>query len=381
MNRETFRYAPSIIVAGAVLLGAVMLVLLFMHLAELLAVIFLGVVVGVALSPLTDYLGKYRVPAAASVLLVYGTILGLVSLFLWYAIPQIAEESAEFIENLETLQERYEEWADETALPPVENLSEYLQGALGGLAGTITQQAFLVVTMLLYIFTIFVVGLFYTFTKDAIRELFISLLRQEHRARAAEVLDIMGTKLRRYMLGQFIAMLVVGVLTYIGLIILGMPFALVLATMAFLFEILPLVGPWIAFIPAFLVATTQGIGVMIAVALLYLILQQIESYIVTPVVQRSQTHMPSMLVLTSILVGASLLGIIGALAALPLSLILYTFAKEVIIPWRQRQTGWLAEQEARKRALEEQSQSSEEEEERETPPGLSLLRRLIRWRF
>lgn len=377
MNRESFRYAPSIILGGGVLIGLVLLVLLFVQLAELLAVIFLGVVVGVALSPLTEYLGKYRVPPAASVLLVYGTILGLISLFLWYAIPRIAEEGAAFIDRLDELQAQYEEWADETALPPVDNVSEYLQGALGGLAGTITQQAFLVVTMLVYIFTIFIVALFYTFTKDAIRELFISLLAPEHRNRAGEVLDIMGTKLRRYMLGQFIAMLVVGVLTYVGLVILGMPFALVLATLAFLFEILPLVGPWIAFVPAFLVSTTQGIGLVIAVAILYLALQQIESYIVTPVVQRSQTHMPAMLVLISIMVGAALLGVIGALAALPLALILQTFAKEVVIPWRQRQTGWQAEQEARARARQEQ----EEAEEEEATHPVGWLRRLIQSRF
>jgi predicted PurR-regulated permease PerM len=376
VNRESLRYAPSLILAGAVLLGAILLVLLFMHLAELLAVIFLGVVIGVALSPLTDFLSKYRVPPAVSVLLVYGTILGLISLFLWYALPQIAEEGTEFIENLEQLQERYEGWADDTALPPIENLSEYLEGALGGIAGTITQQAFLVVTMLLYIFTIFIVGLFYTFTKDSIRELFLSLLAVHHRKRAAEVLDVMGMKLRRYMLGQFIAMLVIGILTYIGLTIIGMPFALVLATIAFLFEILPLVGPWIAFIPAFLVSTTQGIGVMIAVAVLYLVLQQIESYIVTPVVQRSQTKMPAMLILSAILIGAALLGIIGALAALPLALILHTLALEVVIPWRQRQTGWAAEQEARKRE-EEREDEEDLEESPEDPPGVSRVRRLF----
>ena len=103
----------------------------------------------------------------------------------------------------------------------------------------------------------------------------------------------------------------------------------------------PLVGPILSAVPAVALAMTQGFDQAFYVLLLYIAVQQLESNVITPVVQSKQTDMPELLIVAAVLIGGALMGILGALVGLPLAVILYTLAAELIIPWRQQQTGWL----------------------------------------
>jgi predicted PurR-regulated permease PerM len=155
----------------------------------------------------------------------------------------------------------------------------------------------------------------------------------------------MGWRMRRYMLAEFAGMTAIGVLTYIGLKALGMPYAFSLAAIAFLLEILPILGPWLAFIPALLVALTEGWTTTVLVCVLYLALQQIESYVIVPVFHRRGTGMPELLILAAVLAGGSLMGILGALVALPMAVIVYTLFVDVFVPWRHQRVGFVEEPE------------------------------------
>jgi predicted PurR-regulated permease PerM len=131
-------------------------------------------------------------------------------------------------------------------------------------------------------------------------------------------------------------MFVVGMLTYVGLTIIGVRFPLILAAIAFLFELVPNVGPWAAYLPALTVALTDGWTTAIKVSALYLAIQALENYLIVPVIHGREAEMPALLIIIAILVGGALMGILGALIALPVALVLHTLFFDVLVPWRQR---------------------------------------------
>lgn len=340
MNEDARQYARATVLAGTILIVGTFLLLALAQLQVVLSVVFLGIVVGLALSPLADYLTRFHVPRAVSVLGVYAFVLGLLALFLWYAIPQIATEARALFEQSGEFEESYAEIAEGTPLPPLSEVQSALESFASGIGPAVAEQALVAFNAGLYVFSLFVIALFFTITKDRARELFISLQPEERRQRCDEVLDIIAQKLRRYLFAEFLSMALIGVMTYVGLTLLGVPFALTLATFAFLLSIIPIIGPTIAFAAAFLVALTQGVSVALIVAGYYLFIEAIESNVLIPLIQRSQTSMPELLILISILVGGALMGILGALVALPATLIGYVILMEVVVPWRREQVGW-----------------------------------------
>lgn len=121
--------------------------------------------------------------------------------------------------------------------------------------------------------------------------------------------------------GQLLLSLIVFVMVYIGLSILNVKYALLLALLAGLFEVVPFLGPWISAIPGVFFAFSQGgIGKAVLVAVVYLVVQQIENNLIVPKVMGKTTGLNPLVVIIAILIGARLAGAIGALLAVPVTL-------------------------------------------------------------
>lgn len=337
MNKNSLQYAPSLIVGGLAILGVYLLLELLVAIREIAVVILLGVFVGVVLTPIASYLTRFRVPRTVSVLLVYVVIAGAVATVVWFAIPQVARELNALPDALEVLREDYDAFRNDTGLPPLEDLERYARQGLSFLAPSLAAQALTAFSVLAYLLTILVVALFFSHVQPQAHSLVLSLFSPGTRGQAADVMTHTAHRLRGYFQAQIISMTIVGVATYIGLTLLGIPFPLLLAFVAFLAEILPILGPWIGFVPALIVAATQGWEAMVMVSIFYLVLQQVESNIIQPIVTSRRTELPALLVIVSIIVAGSLMGILGALAALPIAIVIQTFVMDVVVPWRQRQ--------------------------------------------
>ena len=303
--------------AGLAILGVVLLVLLAIQLRQILAVLFIGVVLGVSLNPLVSLLGRARLPEVAAVLLVY-----------------FATEGLDL--QLEQIRSEYDGFQKGTSLPTSNNIEAALRDAAGGAASGAIGKAVSFVSGVLYFFTVLFTALLFTVTQDRMRTLVLSFVETQSRSEVERVLHVLAHRLRRFMVGEFIAMLAIGVTAYVGLLIIGIKFPLILGFLAFLSEVLPLIGPWIAFIPAFAIALTQGVWPAIAVALLYLLILGFENYVVTPVVHGHESQMPALLILVAILTGGTLMGALGALVALPVAVIAHTLFFEVVVPWNER---------------------------------------------
>ena len=147
------------------------------------------------------------------------------------------------------------------------------------------------------------------------------LFPQEQRERVCEAFGHTGHALRWWLIGRIAAMLAVGVLTFIGLMILGVPFAFILALVNMLLDFIPNIGPLIAAIPAIMIALSQDGMTALYVAILYFVIQGLEGFLITPFIQQKIVSLPPALLLAGQLVMGAGFGILGLLLAPPLAVV------------------------------------------------------------
>lgn len=143
----------------------------------------------------------------------------------------------------------------------------------------------------------------------------------KHRPRLRQVFDETVYSLRWWLVGQFISMAIIGTLVTIGLTLLGMPLAPILGLLAGILEFIPIIGPTLAFIPPTLIAFATSPQTAVYVALLYLGVQTVESYIVTPIVQKRAVSLPPVLLIGSQLFLGLFAGFLGLMLAAPLAVV------------------------------------------------------------
>ncbi|WP_391347687.1 AI-2E family transporter [Azospirillum sp. A23] len=139
--------------------------------------------------------------------------------------------------------------------------------------------------------------------------------------RACEVMDVAGDSLWKWLIGQLVAMAAVGTMIAVGLWLLGIPSALALGMVAGLMEFIPLVGPFLAAVPALLIGFAQSPQDALWVAGLYLVIQQIEGNVITPLLQKRVVDLPPVVTIGAIAAGGVLFGIMGMFLATPLAVV------------------------------------------------------------
>lgn len=159
----------------------------------------------------------------------------------------------------------------------------------------------------------------------------LSLLPQKLRPRGGEVLHAIHEKLWQWMLGQFISMAVVGTAFGVALTIIGVPSAIVLGLIAALLEFIPLIGPVIATVPALLVALSQNLSEVVSVLVAFLVIQQLESNLLVPYVQKRAVELPPVLALFSTVVFGLLFGVVGLIFAVPLLVMVMIAVQEIYV--------------------------------------------------
>lgn len=181
------------------------------------------------------------------------------------------------------------------------------------------------------IYIILLIGAFFTTAPELYKKGIIQLVPPAKRDRAKEIVEDLGSGLKKWLAGKLFAMLIVFCLTAIGLVIIGVPLWLTLAILAGLLNFIPNFGPLIAMIPAVLVAFTISPATAGIVAGMYLLIQFLESNIITPKVQQHLIKIPpALIIISQILVGA-LTGIWGIILATPLVLVLIILIQDLYV--------------------------------------------------
>jgi predicted PurR-regulated permease PerM len=176
---------------------------------------------------------------------------------------------------------------------------------------------------------VFFIALYFAVDPRLYRDGLLMLLPQGARKRVGDALDASGVALRRWLLGQLGAMATVGLLTGLGLWLVGVPLAIPLGILTALLDFVPLIGPLVAAIPGLLIAFAQGPHVAVYAALVYLGAQFIEGHLVIPLAQKWAVELPPVLGLLSIVAFGLAFGLAGVLFAMPLTVVLVVLVERL----------------------------------------------------
>jgi predicted PurR-regulated permease PerM len=212
------------------------------------------------------------------------------------------------------------------------------EGSAGGSAGTDLSESWVArltgivsstVGALVGLFVILIVGLYVAFGPDMYRDGFLSMLPPDKRRRAREVLDVCSHTLRGWFVAQLVSMGVIGTLSTIILYALDVPLALTLGIMAGLLTFIPNLGPLLALLPPTLLALMDSWTKAVAVVGLYVLVQIVESYLITPMVQKRVINLPPALtILAQVLVGV-ISGPLGLVLAAPMLALVQVLVREL----------------------------------------------------
>jgi predicted PurR-regulated permease PerM len=170
-------------------------------------------------------------------------------------------------------------------------------------------------------------GIFFALDPELYVHGFLLMFPRSKRARTREVLDELGVNLQNWLLGQIIVMTILGVATWIGLLIIGVPLAGVLGIIAGVLDFVPVVGPWVAGILAALLAVVKDPVKGIWVVGLFIVLHFFEGHVLIPQVQKYATRLPPVLTILALALFAKLFGFMGLLVATPLLVVVVILVK------------------------------------------------------
>ena len=327
------------IVLGAIALAVAFELLDFLHLlARPLAILLAAIVLAEALAPVVGWLER-RLPRGLAIGLVYLLLLALVAGLGWLLLPPLVEQAQTLVANWPELLERARGWLYRFDQLGGDRLAAAVQSRLGGLLSTLMALPLALFTSVTELVLVIAMSAYWLAAAPALRRFALSLFPARQRERAGDVLGEMGVTMGGYVRGALLNALIIGSLTYVGLLVIGLDYPLVLALVAGVLEVVPIIGPIVAAVPALAIALLDSPTKALIVLGFYVALQQLEGNLVTPYVMRSQSDIPALLVLFAVFAGGTVGGVLWALVAIPLAGALQVLVLRVVAPAVRRWSG------------------------------------------
>lgn len=320
--------AKRVFVGTIIVLATLFGVYLAYRLISIIVFLILAFVFASAIAPLVKRLNR-RFSLGLSIGLVYLGFLAVVSVLLAVIISPLAAQATELIRSapellqqaqtgLVNLQRRFDLPSDFLTPNLTQNFTRLLERA-PALAAGVFNVTLGFITGIAGILLVLVMAFYWLLERRNVESTWLQLVPPPSRPKARDILVQIEEKAGGYVRGITTLAILMAVLSYFGLLLLGMEYALVLALIAGLAEFVPLAGPFIAAVPAILVGLSDSPLKALAVIVLYIVLQQIENNLLVPKVMQRSVGLSPLTTLVAVLAGAALLGIIGALLAVPVA--------------------------------------------------------------
>lgn len=308
------------------------LFLLAWYLRSLFLMLFGAVVVATMFRALADRIGTLTrwnegICVALSIVILLGSVAGLAVLFG----QQIAQQFEALRETLPIAWRSFEERVGDIGLGrQLGQIVHGLQQSSGSFAN-LSQAILSVGNAVAEVLVVLFGGIFLAAQPRFYKTGAIKLVPQNKRGIVAEAMNESERALRLWLKGQLIAMVAVGMVTGFAMWLLGLPSALVLGLLAGILEFVPFIGPIMAAVPAILLALAVSPDLALWVALVYVAVQQLEGYVLTPLVQQYAVDLPSVVLLFSLVGLGMLFGTLGVFLAAPLTVVAYVLVKRLYV--------------------------------------------------
>ena len=293
----------------------IVLVWFIVQTREIIVSIFLAYIIMAAVLPLVELLRRRGFPKIAAVLIPYFGIIIAIFLLVLPLVPFVVTQIQSLISNFPRFIDRSAEVFGFTINPKqVEGYINSELETLGKSAVNVTTKVF---GGLFSMITIFVVSLYLLLYEDSFKGSLANLFHKDLRQKVLNTLDQVNLKLGAWLRGQIQLCVFIGAISWVGLTILGLPYALPLALLAGILEVVPTIGPILSAIPAVIIALTVSPTMAITVTAFYILIQALENQILVPKVMQKAVGLNPVVVILAIMIGTNLMGVAGALLAIP----------------------------------------------------------------
>lgn len=302
---------------------------------DIIAIVFVSIIISAALSPTVDRLTKWRIPRALSIIFIYLLVLGLLGGIIYFVLPPMITQIKQLAESLPTYFTTFANLLNNLREGSISGILNASQDSLNSISNFLGQIANNLFTTTVGFFSgaaavvmVFILTLYFLLDENGIKKFFVSLFPVKQKGQLISIANKMGTKLGGWLRGQLILAVAVGLVVYIGMLIIGMPYALTLGILAGALEIVPVMGPIIAAIPAILIAFTISPATALVVTIFYILVQELENKLLVPKIMQYAVGLNPVTIIIIILIGAKLMGILGILLSIPVASVIYVLLEE-----------------------------------------------------
>ena len=333
-SRALIRYAIAMTALAGIILWCAFVV------RSALLIVYVSVVLAIGFSPIVRFIERQRpgvakrLPRWLAILILYVAILGTIALVMVLVFPPMVQQAQALWDKLPEMFDRAQEfliskgWLKEHLT--IREAVERAPGTSGDTVGRVARTAASLAGGIFGVVTILILTFYMLVDSWSLRASALRLFPKEHRARADAASREVMVKVSAWLGGQLLLAGAIGFTSAAGLWALGIPFFYVLALLSAFGEMIPMVGPILAAIPAIAVASTVSVHKVLFVIIFFVLQQQLENHILVPKIMSRQVGVSPVTVIVSLLIGGSLLGVTGAILAVPTAAILQVIAGELM---------------------------------------------------
>ncbi len=308
---------------------------------DILSWLIFALIISVLFDPAIDFLQKRKIPRVLSTILIYITIFGLLGWIIYLVSPSFIEEVQQFGQ---LFPEYFEKIAPSlrglgmTAFESFETFTSALEGWLVRASTNIFTAIFAIFGGILSAFTIFALAIFLSIEEKGVEKVVGLLSPKKYESYVLGLWEKCQIKISRWFGTRILLCTFVGFCTFVACYILNIKYAVSFGLMAGILDIIPIIGPIIAGAIIMIFCALESWVKALFILVIFILIQQIEGNILTPILTKKFIGLPAVLVLVALMIGGRLWGVLGAILAIPLFGLVYEFMKDFLKKKRGMET-------------------------------------------
>lgn len=300
---------------------------LLLKLSGVISAFFIAYILMASLSPFVNFLEKNRFPRIIAILIPY---LLIITVFIFLIVPFYSIFTNQLFDAIKKGPSYIQIFSNSLAFRiRAQDVNSLIQIAVSNVERNLFDVTKNVLSTAVIFFVVIVLNIYLLFYRFELTKAILELFPKKQRSQAAETLLEINQKFGSWFRGQVILSISIGVLSWIALTIIGIPYALPLSIFAGILEVIPTIGPLISAIPAVLIAFSISPATAGLVVIAYIVIQQLENHILVPQVMKQAVNLNPIIVILAVLSGSELFGIIGAFLSIPFVSFIVVLAKEI----------------------------------------------------
>ena len=331
------------LLGGLGVLTAILIGGAFQTLADIITYVAAAIFIALGLDPIVTKLESFGLKRPAAILAVVLVLLGGIATLIWAIFPTLASQGAHFIANAPTVISgfgqlpvvvRLDNQLGGTISSAISSTSEFLANSANWpkMVGGVVQVGVNIFNGFFAALVILILSLYFMASLNRFKGFIYSLVPASKRDKFHDIAEQIATSVGRYVIGQVTIASINAILSYIFMSIVEIPFALVLAFIILLLGLIPLIGTVTGAAIVSLVALSVSPTTALIAAIYYLVYMQIESYLISPRIMNKAVAVPGAVVVVAALSGGALLGVLGALVAIPVAASAMLIIRQILVP-------------------------------------------------